>query len=61
MTGFFAAKNVVDVKDIVAVLVVVPIVFHSLAGFGQDSPRVPRGLVVEPGVANAIGGRKVSC
>jgi hypothetical protein len=55
VAGFFAAEDIVDVEDIIAVLIVISIVFNSLAGFGQYSSGVPRRLVVEPRVANAIG------
>lgn len=59
MTGFLAPKDVVDVEDIIAVLVIIPIVFATLAGFGQNTSWVPRRLVVETGIADAIGGREV--
>lgn len=61
MTGFLASKNIVDVKDIIAVLVVISIILDSFAGLGQYSARVSRGLVVEARVAYAVGGREVSC
>jgi hypothetical protein len=61
VTGFLASKDIVDVKDIIAVLIVIPIILDSFAGFGQYSSRVSRGLVVEARVAYAVGGREVGC
>lgn len=55
MTGFLTAKNVIDIEDIITVLIVVAIVFHTLAGLCQHTPWVSRGLVVEVRVADAIG------
>ena len=61
MTSFLAPEDVVHVEDVIAVLVIIPIVFATLAGFGQNAPGVPRRLVIESGVTYAIGGRKVGC
>lgn len=40
VTGFLASKDIVDVKDIITILVVIPIILYPFAGFGQYSSRV---------------------
>jgi hypothetical protein len=59
VTGFLRAKDIVDVENVVAVLVVVAIVLDALARLGQDSARVSRRLVFEARIADAIGGGEV--
>lgn len=59
MTSFLRAQDVIHVEDIIAVLVVVAIVLGALAGLCQDSARVPRRLVLEARVADAICGRQM--
>lgn len=61
MTSLLATQDVVDVKDVIAVFVIVTVVLHALARFRQHTPRVPRGLVVEVRIADAIRRRKVRC
>jgi hypothetical protein len=61
MTGFFTSKDIVDIEDIVAIFVVIPIILDSLAWLCQHTSGVPRGLVVKSGVADSIGGGKVGC
>ena len=58
---FFGAENIVYIEDVVAVFVVVAIVLHALARFGEDSSWVSRRLVLEGGVAYSVGGWKVCC
>jgi hypothetical protein len=41
VTCFFAAEDIVDVKDIIAILIIIPVVLHTFARLGQYSPRVP--------------------
>lgn len=61
MTSFLTAEDIVDVEDIIAVLVVIPVILNSLAGFSQNTSRVSRRLIIESGVADTIGSREVSC
>lgn len=56
VASFFGAENIVDIKDIIAVLVVEAIVLDALARLGQYSAGIARRLVLEGGVADAIGG-----
>ena len=61
MTGFLASKDIVDVKDIVTIFVVVPVILDSFAGVGQYSSRVSRRLIDEARVAYPVRGREVGC
>lgn len=61
MTGFLASKDIVDVKDIIAILVVIPVILGSFAGLGQYSSWVSRRLIVEARVAYPVRGREVGC
>ena len=40
VTSLFRSQYVVYIENVVAVLIVVAVVFDTLAGLGQDSPRV---------------------
>ena len=42
MTTILVAKNVVDIENIIAVLIIISIVLHTLARFGEDSTRIFR-------------------
>ena len=59
MTGLLATQYVVNIKDIIAILVVITIILHTLARLGQHATWVSRGLIVEVRVADAIRRRKV--
>lgn len=61
MTGFLATKNIVDVENVIAVLVVIAIVLDTFTWFGQYTPGVPRRLIVEGGIAYSISRRQVYC
>lgn len=61
MTGFLASKDIVDIKDIITILVVIPIILDPFAGFGQYPSRVSRRLIVKARVAYAVSGREVGC
>jgi hypothetical protein len=55
------AQPIIHIEDIIVVLVVVPLIVHWLARFGQHTTRVMGGLVAERWVAdteciNDIGG-----
>lgn len=52
-------QYIVHIENIVAVFVVVSIVLHPLARFGQDTARIPRRLVLEIGIAYSVGGGKM--
>jgi hypothetical protein len=41
VTGFLAAEDIVDVKDIIAILIIISVVLDTFARLGQYSPRVP--------------------
>jgi hypothetical protein len=55
----FGAQNVIHVEDVVALLVVVAIILHTLAGLGQNPPWVPGRLVFETGIADSVGRRQL--
>ena len=54
--GLLGPQNVVDVENVIAVFVIVAIVLQALAGLGQHAAGVARRLVLEAGVADAVGG-----
>ena len=54
MARFFGTKNIVDIKNVIAVLVVVTIILDTFAWLGEYSTRVSGGLVVELGIAQLI-------
>jgi len=57
--GLLGPQNVVDVENVIAVFVIVAIVLQALAGLGQHAAGVARRLVLEAGVADAVGGGEV--
>jgi hypothetical protein len=59
VASFLGAQNVIHVEDIIAILVIVAIVFGALARLCEDSAGVPRRLVLEARVADAICGRQM--
>lgn len=61
MTGFLATEDVVDIENVITILVVVAIVFHTLAGLCQHAPWVSRRLVVEVRIADTIGRGQMGC
>lgn len=60
MPSLFGPQNVVDVEDIIAVLIVVAIILHTLAWLREDAARVPRRLILESWVADAVCSREVN-
>lgn len=54
MSSLLRAKDIVDVKDVITILVVVAIVLYAFAWLGQDPARVPRRLVLEAGVTDSV-------
>lgn len=61
VTRFLASKDIVNVKDIITILIVIPVILDSFAGFGQYSSRISRRLIVEARVAYPVRGREVGC
>jgi hypothetical protein len=59
VTRFFASKNVVHIENIIAVLIVIAVVFDSLAWFRKDTSGIPRRLVIETWIADTVCGRKM--
>lgn len=57
---FLRPEDVVDIEDIVAVLVIVAIILAALARLREDSTWVPRRLVFEARVADAIRRRQMN-
>jgi hypothetical protein len=52
-------QDVINVKDVIVVLVVVPIVEDALVGLGEDSTRVVGELVAEGRIALGVGESEV--
>lgn len=61
MTSLLASEDVIDVENIITILIVISIIFNAFARLGQDAAWIPRRLVVEARIANAIGCRKMGC
>jgi hypothetical protein len=53
----FRAQNVVHVENVIALLVVIAIILHTLTGLGQNPPRVPGRFIFEAGIADSVGRR----
>ena len=60
MARFFGAKNVIHIKDVIAVLIIISIVLSALAGLCQNSAGVTRRFIFEARVANAISSRQLN-
>lgn len=56
MTSLIRSQDIVDVENVVAIFVVVPIILRSFARFGEHSARVSRGLILERWIADTISG-----
>lgn len=57
MVRFLVPEDVVDVENVITVLVVVSVVFGTLAWFRQDPTGVPRRFIFEYRVADSVGCR----
>lgn len=55
MPSFLTAKDIVDIKNIIAVIIIVPIIFDTFARFRQNPPGVPGRFVLEEGIADPVG------
>lgn len=60
MTRLLRTKDVVDVENVIAVLVVVAIVLDTFTRLGQDSTGIARRFVFEAWVANAVCSRQMN-
>lgn len=61
MSSFLRPKNVIHIKYIIAIFVIEPIILDTFAWFREHSARIPRGFVLEAGVAYPIGRGKMAC
>lgn len=61
MPSLLRAENIIDIEDVVAVLVIVAIILHTLARLGQDTTGIPYCRVLEARVADLIGSGEVLC
>ena len=59
MAAILVTQNIVDVKYVIAILVIVAIVLDALARLRQDTPWVLGRLVLESRIANPVSGRQV--
>lgn len=57
----FRSKDVIHVENVVAVLIVIPIVLCSLAGFSKDASGISRRFVFETGIAYSVCRREMGC
>ena len=53
----FRAQNIIHIENIIALLVVIAIILHTLAGLGQNPPRVPGRFIFEAGITDSVGRR----
>ena len=54
MPGLLATQNVVDIKNIIAVIIIIAIVLDPFTWLRQHASRVSGGLIFEKGVADAV-------
>jgi hypothetical protein len=55
MTSLLRPENVIHIKYIITVLIIEPVILHTLAWFRKDSAGISRGFVFEARIANAVG------
>ena len=55
MASLFGTKDIVHVKNVIAILVIEPIILRSFAWLREDSAWISRGLVFETGIADSVG------
>ncbi len=60
MTSLLRPENVINIKYIVTILIVKPIILHALARLCENTARVSRGFVFEARITNAIRRRQVT-
>lgn len=57
VAAVLVTKDIIYIEDVVAVLVVVAIVFDTLARLRENPTRILRGLIFEYWIADAVSGR----
>lgn len=55
MSIVFVPQNIVNVKNVIAILVIIAIILDTLAGLGKNSSRIARRLVFECGITDSVG------
>jgi hypothetical protein len=60
VTRLLGTKDVVDVENVIAILVVIAIVLDTFTRLSQDSTGIARRFVFEAWVANAVCGRQMN-
>lgn len=60
MSSFLRPENVIHIKYIVAIFVIESIILDTFAWFREHSAGVPRGFVLEAGIAYPIGRREMA-
>lgn len=60
MAGLFASQYVIDVENIIAIFIVIPVILHTFARFCQYPTWVSRRLVVEIRIANPVSRGKMA-
>lgn len=55
MSIVFVPKNIVHVKNVIAILVIIAIILDAFAWLGQNSSRVARRLVFECWITDSVG------
>lgn len=53
----FVSKNIIDIKDVVAILIIIAIILDTFAWLGKDSSGISGRLIFECGVADLVCGR----
>lgn len=56
MPVVFISKNIVDVKDVIAIFIIITIILDTFAWFGKNSSRISRRLVFECGITDSVSG-----
>lgn len=56
---FFTPKNIVNIKNIIAIIIIVSVIFRAFTRLRQYPARVTGRLVFKTGVAYSVGGRKM--
>lgn len=61
MARLLRSQYIIDVKDIITVLIVIPVILDTLAWLGKDSTGIPRRLILETRVAYPVRRGQVRC
>ena len=57
VTAIFVAKDIIDIENVVAILIVVAIVLNAFARFRENAPRILGRFVFECWVAYSVCSR----